>query len=272
MDSDTALSFHTLLKMDAEEDEHEDDHEFQLAAAISFLCVGAEQARLQRNRYRNPNRLYLCRAQLLPNPHINTPWVRLRQSRNDRAFITTMGFNVAAFEIIVAEGFGYEWYASPIPRGDTDQEGASRPGRRSLDAEGALGLVLHYLNSTMREISLQQIFALIPTTVSRYLRFGMSILHRTLRRLADARITWLRDLQEFEAHNELICRRHPLLTGAFASIDGLNLPVQTLEDLDIENATYNGWLSEHFISSVLVFAPSGMCLNHPFLFAAERDH
>ena len=29
---------------------------------------------------------------------------------------------------------------------------------RSLNAAGALGLVLHYLNSTMQEISLQQIF------------------------------------------------------------------------------------------------------------------
>jgi hypothetical protein len=27
--------------------------------------------------------------------------------------------------------------------------------------------------------------------------------------------------------------------------------------MEIENATYNGWLSEHYISSVIVFAPKG---------------
>jgi hypothetical protein len=55
----------------------------------------------------------------------------------------------------------------------------------------------------------------------------------------------------------LIIARHPRLTGAFASIDGLNLACQTSDDPEIENATYNGWLSAHFISSVLVFSPKG---------------
>ena len=46
--------------------------------------------------------------------------------------------------------------------------------------------------------------------------------------------------------------------GTFATIDGLNLMVETTYDIDVENATYNRWLSEHFISSVVVFAPDGM--------------
>jgi hypothetical protein len=50
---------------------------------------------------------------------------------------------------------------------------------------------------------------------------------------------------------------HPLLNGAFVSIDGLNLPVQNSDDEDIENATFNGWLHNHFVSSVLVFLPKG---------------
>ncbi|KAG2079010.1 hypothetical protein BDR04DRAFT_997850, partial [Suillus decipiens] len=81
-----------------------------------------------------------------------------------------------------------------------------------LNAGGALGFILHYLNSTMQETSLQQIFALIPCT------------------------------------------------GAFRSIDGLKLPVQTSEDDEIENATYNGWLSEHFISSVITFSAEGVVI------------
>jgi len=34
--------------------------------------------------------------------------------------------------------------------------------------------------------------------------------------------------------------------------------VPTADDIDVENTTYNGWLSEHFISSVIVFTPDGM--------------
>ncbi|KAG1748001.1 uncharacterized protein EDB91DRAFT_1005713, partial [Suillus paluster] len=71
------------------------------------------------------------------------------------------------------------------------------------------GLVLHWLNSTMREL------------------------------------------------NYLITARHPLLNGAFGTLDGLNLPVQTLSDQEIENATYNGWLHDHFVSSVIAFAADG---------------
>jgi len=110
----------------------------------------------------------------------------------------------------------------------------------------------------MTETSLQEIFALVPSTVVRYINFGLTILLYTLRRLPEAAITWPTG-QKFSQLNSLIVRRHPLLTGAFASIDGLNLPVQTSGVEEIENATYNGWLRAHFVSSVLVFSPEGRC-------------
>ena len=69
-----------------------------------------------------------------------------------------MGFDVLTFQSILDSGFADAWYNTPVPRSDANQAGASRPMARSLDAAGALGLVLHYLNSTMQEISLQQIF------------------------------------------------------------------------------------------------------------------
>ncbi|KAF7785090.1 hypothetical protein Agabi119p4_1255 [Agaricus bisporus var. burnettii] len=62
---------------------------------------------------------------------------------------------------------------------------------------------------------------------------------------------------EFQEQNDLIVVRHPRLTGAFGSMDGLNLPVQVSADEDTENATYNGWLHAHFVSSVFVFAAEG---------------
>ncbi|KAG2340586.1 hypothetical protein BDR05DRAFT_950310 [Suillus weaverae] len=39
-----------------------------------------------------------------------------------------------------------------------------------------------------------------------------------------------------------------------------NLSSVTSDNVDIENATFNGWLSEHFISSVLAFSAKGVII------------
>ncbi|KAG1747752.1 uncharacterized protein EDB91DRAFT_1048366, partial [Suillus paluster] len=61
----------------------------------------------------------------------------------------------------------------------------------------------------------------------------------------------------------LVVTHHLQLQGAFGSINRLKLPIQTSDDIDIENTTYNGWLSEHFISSVIAFSVEGafFCLS-----------
>jgi hypothetical protein len=253
MDAET-LQFTMLMNEEMIELEEEEEDLQMLASSVVIL--GAEMARQDRIESRQPSRLYLRRSELLPNPRLNTPWQALYDSQNDRAFITTTGFDVATFGCLLTAGFAQKWYTIPISRADINNNGDARPGRRSLDAAGALGLVLHYLNSTMRETSLQQIFAIIPATVTRYITFGLHILLTTLKDISEAKIQWLRGA-DFERCSALVVTRHPRLTGAFGSIDGLKLPVQTSDDIDIENATFNGWLSEHFISSVLAFSAEG---------------
>lgn len=167
-----------------------------------------------------------------------------------------MGFDVETFHGILDHGFAELWNTTPIPREDVSELSVPRAFRRSLDAAGALGLVLHFLTSTMLDVSLMQIFALIPTTVSRYINFSLTILLTTLRGMEDARVQWPVD-DDFEEWNNLIVARHPLLTGAFGSMDGLNLLVQTSTDQEIENATFNGWLHAHYVSSVFAFSPTG---------------
>ena len=41
-------------------------------------------------------------------------------------------------------------------------------------------------------------------------------------------------------------------------MDGLNLAVQMSKDQEIENATFNGWLHDHFVSCLLAFVAHGM--------------
>jgi len=170
-----------------------------------------------------------------------------------------MGFDVATFQLILEgpQGFGARWKMGTIPRNDVHVAGEPQTGACSLDGAGALGLMLHYLGSAMLEVSLQQIFALTPSTLSHYLEFAQDILFATLKRLEAARIAMPCCHENFESLSNLITQRHRLLQGAFGSIDGLSLTAHESDDPEIENVTYNGWKSNHCINNVLAFSPEG---------------
>jgi hypothetical protein len=220
------------------------------------IGYGLQHRRLEKNARRKLRRRYLTRADLLPDPRVNTPFQAVRNARNDRAYITTMGVDVATFEYLLSE-FVKKWSTSTIPREDVHRLGMPRRGRRSLEADGALGLALYYLSSCMQEAHLQEIFALTPTTCSRYLNFALNILLQVLRRLPESRIVWWNG-EEFEEDEELILNRHRRLAGAIGSVDGLSLPCAVSSDPETENACYNGWKSGHRISNIFVFSPKGM--------------
>lgn len=245
----------SMLDEEAEAD-MEDELLDQAVGLLVLMHIGTEELRRLRAERRLAHRTYLTRPDLLPNPQLNTPWQTLYHRRNDRAFITTMGIDVASFELILNAGFANCWSNTAITRNDVSLQAAPRVYTRSLDAAGCLGLVLHFLNSTMSEVSLQQIFALIPSTVSRYITFSLPILLEVLKQMPQASIQWPEG-DQFQELNDLVVARHPLLSGAFGTMDGLNLPVQVSSDQDIENSCYNGWLHAHFISSVLAFSANG---------------
>jgi hypothetical protein len=173
-----------------------------------LLVVWAEivRSREERTRQRNALCTYLTRSDLNPSPRIGTPWQHMHARGNDRAFITKMGKDITTFEYLFNQGFSETWNTTPIPRNDILLTALPRTDRRSLDAAGTLGLTLHYLASTMRELSLQQTFGLIPLTVIHY------------------------------------------------------------------PSEYNGWLHDHYISNILVFAPDGTCSSSSFAYHSHVSH
>ena len=97
---------HALIQQEEEDEEGDLEQELEQSAAlaaVALMVIGAEESRRLRAERRQPSRLYVCRPQLLPNPHKDTPWQVLYQSRSDRAFITTMGFDVDAFTYVVEQ-------------------------------------------------------------------------------------------------------------------------------------------------------------------------
>ena len=159
-----------------------------------ILAIGC-QSRLLRAEGRRRHRAYLCRPELIPNPRIGSPWQVLYHSQSDRAFITTMGLDTTTFQLLLDAGFETFWDSTPIPRTDTNINGEPRLRARSLNAAGGLGLFLCYLRSSATETGLQLIFALIPSTVNRYLTFARQILLSTLRQYHAGMIEWPDDNQ-----------------------------------------------------------------------------
>ena len=242
----------------ANDKDTEDDDELLLLLAAVVIHASNEDHRhsIQQRRVRRGR---LSRPQLLPNPLGDTPWTVLYQSRSDSAYLAVMGVNVSAFQAILDAGFSHQWYSAPLHRSDVIPTRNPRCITRSLDASGALGLLLHWLTSTMRQVSLQQIFALVPATTSRYIITALPLLVETLRSMVSAQICWPQG-DEFHELSRFVSDRHPLLSGVFGSIDGLNLPCQVSTDMEMENATYNGWLHGHYISSVIAFSSRGASL------------
>ena len=60
-----------------------------------------------------------------------------------------MGIDIPTFHAILEAGFAHLWYTQPIPRPEACVAIHPQVGKRSLDAAGGLGLVLHWLSSTM---------------------------------------------------------------------------------------------------------------------------
>lgn len=236
----------------------EDEEQQCLLQVFALILLGIQENRRRAAARRLQHRLYLTRPVLLPNPRNDTPWQQLYHSHCDRAFATTMGFDIATFEYILRAGFQDLWSTQAITRTDTDVHGHARPYRRSLDASGGLGLLLHYLNSTMSDSALSMIFALIPSTISRYREFALGILLHLLRtELPEGAIRWPRGEAQFAALAGAIEARHSLLVGAFGTMDGLKTPIGTSSDEDVQNMHYNGWLHHHFVSSVFIFSAVG---------------
>ncbi|KNE88810.1 hypothetical protein PSTG_17753, partial [Puccinia striiformis f. sp. tritici PST-78] len=104
-------------------------------------------------------RTYLTRANLTSSR--NSAWTAMKSARSDWAYVTTMGIDVATFDNLL-DRFEPLWNTITLPRNNVNPDGHPKCARQSLDAAGCLGLVLHWLCSTIAGYLLQQIFGITP--------------------------------------------------------------------------------------------------------------
>ena len=122
--------------------------------------------------------------------------------------------------------------------------------------EDCLGLALAWTRTRGSLMALQLIFGMTMTPVSIYIRFSFRILVRVLIQNEHAKIT-IPSREKLEEYRSIIQARHPALANVWGTMDGLKLRIQASPNHTIQSRFYNGWKCDHFITSVLCFAPDG---------------
>ena len=113
-----------------------------------------------------------------------------------------------------------------------------------------LGVLLHYLNSTMRIKTLSQIFGASPAIVSRCINNTMTVLCDVLRELPCGVIQWPSH-DQMKIFASMIHDREPRLTNVFGFMDGVWFPMFNPSNPLTQNAYFNGWKQCTNVSNVV---------------------
>jgi len=191
------------------------------------------------------NRSYLVSRSLLPR--CESAWRHLCCFGDDMAFRCTTGFSRHAYDILL-ECFVHDYKAR-------------RLGGPTIEPGDALGLILHWLNSTMRAKTLSMLFSIPSGSISRVLQRALHALSLTLARLPEASIRWP-SVERMEELAERVALRVPGLGfSCFGFVDGVKFPVlEASGDTNKQNAYYNGWKKACFVSNVIVTGSDGCIL------------
>jgi len=158
------------------------------------------------------------------------------------------GFSRVAFDMLLKR---FEIRYDIRPRGLRDS---------TISARDALGIVLHWLNSTMRYKTLSLIFAIPSGSISRVLMRSLGSLMVTLSHLYEARIEWP-SLARIEKLSQLVANRVSNLGfSCFGFVDGVKFPVQVPNDARKQRCMYNGWYHAHYVGNVIVTGSDGLIL------------
>jgi len=191
-------------------------------------------------------------------------------SRNDQSFITFTGLDYKSFQYLLTKFRRlYNRYSPYVVDGklvDVQHQGGSRGRPRSLDAAGCLGLALGYTRTKGGVFGLQMIFGVSYSVLLVFLKYSLRLLYKVLLEEDGAKVQ-LPPVDKIAEYQEVIGVNYPALEGTWCVMDGLKLQIQKSGDETMQNAYYNGWLHDHLVGSVYIFAPSGLivacCVNAP---------
>ncbi len=177
---------------------------------------------------------------------------------DDAAYITTFGVDCTAFAYL-HQRFGSLYRRYFLRRCSYSLEVLTNPCHlltRSLSSRQCLALVLAWYRTKGEQRSLSLLCGCVPSVTSHYIRFGHLLLDLVLADEPMARVQFPTH-HEIEAYSFAISVRYPRLYGAFAFVDGLELPVQQHTDQILQASNYDLYTQAHHVANILLFAPDG---------------
>jgi hypothetical protein len=190
-------------------------------------------------------------------------WVKLYSSNSEQALITFTGLDYPSynylsskFEVLYQRYTPYSANGKIVVR--RTENGRPRIRRpRLLDSRGCLALVCAFTRTRGSMYCLQLLFGITASPLSLFLRFGRRLLLRILKQEPGARVQ-MPSIEEINDYKEIVLRRYPNLNDVWFVMDGLKLYIEQGCGYDIQACFYNGWMHDHYVSNVFVFAPSGL--------------
>jgi len=236
-----------------------DDEEFTL----TFLAVTSDIC----NHFRSTmslqsirNRSGKIRRRSLLSPR-SSAFMQLYNGGQDDALITMTGLNYSTFhELLAIFSPIFHEYTPHVNSGcnisHLPYRRFRRGRRRTIDAIIALSLVLVWTRTRGTYASLQVIFGMTASNISKWLRFSKHILLLALMGVEEAKIQ-MPSLQQVRLFQEVIRARYPTLTHVWGAMDGLKVTIHKPTDDIMQSHFYNGWTHGHYIANLFLFTPDG---------------
>lgn len=170
-------------------------------------------------------------SQSLPTDQEDSVWYKIYATQDTHAFISVVSVPPAAFALLLEK---FEQYYIV-------KSGPGKRGRppRVTHKHAVLALLLHFYTHATEHKTLVEVFAFVPSTLSRVLANAERALSKALLELPDAAVRWP-SMATQKRWASLSNEHEPLVDGVFAFVDGKNFPVQQPSDADRQNAMYNG--------------------------------
>lgn len=154
----------------------------------------------------------------------------------------------------------YDVYTTYGENGEIRRLSQTTRGRpRTRSSTACIGLVLTFYRTRGSCFSLCLLFGINSSVCNIVLRFSKNILHRVLSTNSLSAL-FVSGVDEIEFYIELTVEKYPLLQVVYAVADGLKLYLQQSGDIIIQNKFYNEWTHDHYVSNVIVLAPSGLVI------------
>jgi hypothetical protein len=122
--------------------------------------------------------------------------------------------------------------------------------------EDGLELVLAWTRTRGLLMVLQLNFGMTYTNLDDYLLFAKRIIIMVLQDHPMAKVQILSS-EKIEEFKDMVHRQHPYLSDIWCTMDGLKLMFEHSGDALIQEPFYNGWVHDHYLTSVMCFCPDG---------------